>query len=63
MSQREVLKKVLRYIKRYWFYLILSVLLALVTVVFTLYVPILTGDAIDYIVAKGQVDFHHLLAI
>ena len=63
MSQREVLKKVLRYIKRYWLYLILSLLLALVTVVFTLYVPILTGDAIDYIVAKGQVDFHHLLAI
>lgn len=55
MSQREILRKVLRYIKHYWLYLILSIVLALGTVAATLYIPILTGDAVDYIVAKGQV--------
>ena len=61
--QKETLYKVLRYIKKYWFYLILSVLLAALSVVLTLYVPILTGDAIDYIVAEGLVDFAPILAI
>lgn len=62
MSQREILRKVLRYIKHYWLYLILSIVLALGTVAATLYIPILTGDAVDYIVAKGQVDFDSTLA-
>lgn len=61
--QKETLYKVLRYIKKYWFYLILSVLLAALSVVLTLYVPILTGDAIDYIVAEGLVDFAPIFAI
>ena len=63
MSQREILRKVLRYIKHYWLYLILSIVLALGTVAATLYIPILTGDAVDYIVAKGQVDFDSILSI
>ena len=63
MSQSETIRKVLRYIKRYWFYLILSLLLAVVTVAFTLYIPILTGDAIDSIVGKGQVDFDEVSAV
>lgn len=63
MTQKETIQKVLRYIKRYWFYLILSLLLAVVTVALTLYVPIMTGNAIDYIVAPGQVDFDSVFAI
>ncbi len=63
IRQKETLYKVLRYIKKYWFYLILSVLLAALSVVLTLYVPILTGDAIDYIIAEGLVDFAPILAI
>lgn len=63
MSQSETIRKVLRYIKRYWFYLILSLLLAVVTVAFTLYIPILTGDAIDSIVGRGQVDFDEVSAV
>lgn len=63
MTQKETIQKVLRYIKRYWFYLILSLLLAVVTVALTLYVPIMTGNAIDYIVAPGQVDFDTVFAI
>ena len=57
MTQKETIKKVLHYIRRYRFFLIASLVLALITVVFTLYVPILTGQAVDLIVGKGQVDF------
>ncbi len=63
MSQKETIHKVLRYIRRYWFYLILSLLLAVVTVALTLYIPILTGNAIDHIVGRGQVDYDVILAI
>ena len=57
MTQKETIKKVLHYIRRYRFFLIASLVLALITVVLTLYVPILTGQAVDLIVGKGQVDF------
>ncbi|MBQ4259151.1 MAG: ABC transporter ATP-binding protein [Lachnospiraceae bacterium] len=53
----QTLKKVMKYIKKYWFWVGVSIGLATVSVVLTLYVPILTGDAIDHILAKGQVDF------
>ncbi len=56
-TQKETLRKVLHYIRRYWFFLGLSLLLAGVTVALTLYVPVLTGRAVDYIVGPGQVDF------
>ncbi len=56
-KQKETLFKVLRYIRKYWFYLGVSVLMAAGTVALTLYVPILTGDAIDLIIAKGLVEF------
>lgn len=62
-KQRATIYKVLRYIRRYWFYLILSVILAALSVVLTLYVPILTGDAIDYIVEEGLVEFGPIFAI
>ena len=57
MTHKETIKKVLHYIRRYRFFLIVSLVLALITVVLTLYVPILTGQAVDLIVGKGQVDF------
>ena len=56
-KQSEVLKKVLRAVKRYWPALIGSVSLAAVSVVMTLYIPILVGMAIDCIVDAGRVDF------
>ena len=62
-KQKETFKKVLRYIKKYWFYLILSILLAVVTVVLTLYIPILIGDAVDEIVGAGHVDFAAIFVI
>lgn len=61
--QMQTLRKVLRYIKKYWFYLVLSLLLAVVTVASTLYIPVLTGYAVDAVLGPGQVDFTVLLAI
>lgn len=62
-NQSETLKKVLRYIKRYRWYLILSLLFAVVTVAATLYIPVLTGEAIDHIIDKGLVEFSAVFAI
>lgn len=56
-TQMQTLKKVFAYIKSYSFYVVLSLLFAVVTVAMTLYIPILTGDAVDLIVGKGAVDF------
>lgn len=50
-------KKVLCYIRPYSFYVILSLLFAVLTGVLTLYAPILVGDAIDYIIGRDQVFF------
>lgn len=56
-AKKGTLKKVLRYIRRYSFFVGVSVLLASVSVAATLYIPILTGDAVDLIVGPGNVDF------
>ena len=56
-NQREVLKKVLRYVRPYSAALIGALLLALVYVAMSLYIPILVGQAIDFIIDKGAVEF------
>ena len=56
-SQMETLCKVLRYMKKYIPLLVVSILLATVTVAMTLYFPILTGNALDLILKKDMVDF------
>ena len=56
-NQKTVLKKVLHRIRRYWPGLVLSLLLATLYVVMTLYIPILVGNAIDCILDAGRVDF------
>ncbi|MBR6627723.1 MAG: ABC transporter ATP-binding protein [Lachnospiraceae bacterium] len=62
-GQKETLLKVLKYIKKYRPAVIASVFLAAVTVFTTLYVPILTGDAVDLIVDKGLVDMQGVFRI
>lgn len=62
-GQLATLKKVFHYIGKYWFFLICSIVCAAVTVTLTLYIPILTGDAIDYIIEPGKVDFAVILGI
>ena len=56
-NTKETLQKVLKAIASYKFLLIISILLAVVSVILQLYVPILFGDAIDGILAEGSVDF------
>lgn len=62
-GQMATLKKVLHYMKKYIPLLVLSVVLAGISVALTLYFPILTGRAIDLIVEKGLVDFGGILEI
>lgn len=56
-KQKETLVKVLRYIKPYGFFLGLTVFMAVVSVAFTLYLPILTGDAVDMLGRIGTEGF------
>ncbi|MBR4289072.1 MAG: ABC transporter ATP-binding protein [Oscillospiraceae bacterium] len=56
-NQKTVLKKVLRYVRPYALALIGSLLLALLFVAMSLYIPILVGQAIDFIIDKGAVQF------
>lgn len=55
--------KVMKYLKRYRFHFILSLIFTAISVELTLYVPILIGDAIDLAVGKGDVDMDAILAI
>lgn len=57
------IKRVGKLLLPYLHYLILSLVFAVITVGFTLYAPILIGDAVDFIVGKGQVDFEKILQI
>ncbi len=62
-AKKGALKKVLRYIRRYWLLVGLSVALAAVSVAAALYIPILTGNAVDLIVGPGKVDFEGVFRI
>lgn len=62
-KNKSALKRILSYIRPYMPLLVLSLLFAAVTVVLTLYVPILIGDAVDYIVGKNKVYFDKIFAI
>lgn len=62
-KQYDTVKKVLRLLKPYVPILILSFGFAMITVIFTLYAPILIGQGVDLILAKGKVDFHGITEI
>ena len=62
-SQKGTIGKILRYIRKYWFFVGLSLVLAALTVAFTLYIPILTGNAVDLIIGVDNVDFPAIFKI
>ncbi len=62
-NQKETIAKVLRYIRKYWIYVGASLVLAAFTVAATLYIPILTGDAVDLLLGPGMVDMQSIFAI
>lgn len=56
-TSSQTVKKVIIRIKKYWVFLILSIIMATITVASSLYVPILVGNAIDYIIGPSNVNF------
>lgn len=62
-KQKETVFKILRYIRRYWLYVGASLILAALTVAATLYIPILTGDAVDLLLGPGRVDMQGIFAV
>lgn len=56
-SQKEVVKRIFLLLKPYTLFLILSFVFAIISVALTLYVPIIIGESIDFIIDKGNVDF------
>lgn len=63
MSRKGTMGKVLRYIRRYWFQVVLSLILAGITVALTLYIPILTGNAVDLLLGQGLVSMPGIFQI
>lgn len=63
MTNAETMKRIFKYIRRYWIYLLLSLVLAAFTVIGTLYLPILTGYAVDQMIGAGMVDFDMLFSL
>lgn len=63
MKQKDTIIRVLKYVKGYKGYLVASVLLAMVSVALTLYIPVLIGQAIDCIIGEGKVDFNKIVPI
>ncbi len=63
MNNKETIQKILTYIKNYKLYVIGSFVFAAISVVLTLYVPILIGQGVDLILDKGNVDFTGLMAV
>lgn len=60
---KKILSKVLKYIGRYKYLVFVSIACATASALLTLYVPILIGQAIDFIVGKGNVNFDSMTAI
>ena len=56
-DQSLILRKVLLRLRRYWAAMIVSLLMATVSVAMSLYIPILVGEAIDHVIGAGRVDF------
>ena len=62
-GQKEIIKKVLEYIRPQWFRVMLSLLMAVISVALTLYLPVLTGRVVDHILGPGKVEFTEIFAI
>ena len=63
VKKKSTIKKIIPYIKRYMFFVVMSLIFAAATVGLTLYIPKLTGEAIDLIIDKGLVDFDGIFDI
>ena len=62
-KKQKTLQRIMEYMKPYRFFIFASLVLAVISVALTLYVPILTGQGVDCIISKGNVDFARLISI
>lgn len=62
-GQKEIIKKVLEYIKPQGFQVVLALIMAVISVALTLYLPVLTGQVIDHILGPGKVEFAAIFVI
>lgn len=62
-GQKEIIKKVLNYIRPHGAKVLLSLLMAVISVAFTLYLPVLTGQVVDCVIGPGQVSFAEIFGI
>ena len=62
-GQKEIIKKVLEYIRPQWFRVLLSLLMAVISVAVVSYLPELTGRVVDHILGPGKVEFTEIFAI
>lgn len=62
-NQTQTIKKVFHYLGKYRIFVVISILMAMASVALTLYVPKLTGNAIDYIIGPGQVEYAKVFRI
>lgn len=62
-GQKEIMKKVLDYIRPQWLLVMLSLLMAVVSVALTLYLPVLIGNVVDHILGPGKVEFSAIFEI
>ena len=58
-----MIMRIWKHIRKYWFYIVCSLIFAALSVASQLYVPILTGNAIDHMIGVGKVDFVGVAAI
>ncbi len=63
MKKTSAVKNVLKYSKTYLPYFIFALVFAIISVSLTLYIPVLVGEAIDNIIAQGQVNFKNIFRI
>ncbi len=59
----SVVRKILSYTKPHFIYIILALVCSAVSVMFTLYIPVLIGNAVDMMIQKGKVDFSGIIGI
>ncbi len=61
-TKKSTLYRILSLVAPYKLYIVLILAFALVTTLLTLYIPILTGQAVDCIVSEGDVNFDGIYA-
>ncbi|MBQ9866789.1 MAG: ABC transporter ATP-binding protein [Lachnospiraceae bacterium] len=60
---KKVIRRILHYLKPYWFFMLCSLLFAAVSALLALYLPVLTGQAVDIVIGKGRVDMEAIKSV